>query len=275
MGETGATRRRPSGLGFGRWAGAAGAALLAWAGVGAGTARGAPPPAIERGPAEVRAVAFACNVVWGTPYVLPIARAFRQAGGRLTFFLGGRWAASHPSEARALAAMGMEIASHGDAHRHVGRLSLVDNLTEIDRANAAIEAATGVRPRLYAPAYGEVSGAVLEAAALRSMPVVLWSVDTVDWRPSHTPEIIRRRVLARLSPGAIVLIHPTDRTLAALPALLQEIRARGYALTTVSDLMAGAREGTARRGAKGTGKRSGPAPAPSLPPGRARRMAGS
>jgi peptidoglycan/xylan/chitin deacetylase (PgdA/CDA1 family) len=270
--ETEAARRRRGGLGLGRWAGAAGAALLAWAAVGSGPAGAAPPPAVERGPAEVRAVAFACNVVWGTPYVLPIAQAFRQAGGRLTFFLGGRWAASHPAEARALVAMGMEIASHGDAHRHVGQLSLTDNLAEIDRANAAIEAATGVRPRLYAPAYGEVSTAVLEAAARRSMPVVLWSVDTVDWRPWHTPDVIRRRVLARLSPGAIVLIHPTDRTLAALPSLLEEIRARGYALTTVSDLMAGAREGTARGGAKGTGERAGPSP--SLPPGRGWRTAG-
>jgi peptidoglycan/xylan/chitin deacetylase (PgdA/CDA1 family) len=185
-------------------------------------------------------MAFACNVVWGTPYVLPIARAFRQADSRATFFLGGAWAAAHPAEARALRRMGMEIASHGYGHRHVASLSLEDNLREIDRANVAIWSATGVMPHLYAPAYGELSAAVRRAAALRTMPVVLWSVDTIDWRTWHTPAIIRERVLRRAEPGSIVLIHPTDRTLAALPGLIRALRRGGYRLTTVSALLAGA-----------------------------------
>lgn len=206
----------------------------------AAPATAALPAPVERGSAGQRSVAFACNVVWGTTYVLPIARAFRAAGGHATFFLGGRWAAAHPAEARELRAMGMEIASHGDTHRHVASLGLADNLNEIDRANQAIEAATGIRPRLYAPAYGEVSDTVRRAAAMRGMPVVLWSIDTIDWRTWHTPEVIQARVLRRLSPGAIVLIHPTDRTLAALAGLLASIRARGYRLTTVSDLLSGA-----------------------------------
>lgn len=201
---------------------------------------GAPGPAagpIERGRTDVRAMAFACNVVWGTEYVLPIARAFQRAGQRATFFLGGTWAAAHPAEARELRSMGMEIASHGYAHRHVGSLPLDANLEEIDRASEAIRAASGVAPRLYAPAYGEVSAAVERAAHLRGMPLVLWTIDTVDWRPWHTPDIISRRVLDRAQPGAIVLIHPTDRTLAALPGLIASLRREGYRLTTVSDLI--------------------------------------
>lgn len=183
-------------------------------------------------------MAFACNVVWGGEYVLPIARAFAAAHSRATFFLGGAWASGHPAEARQLRAMGMEIASHGYGHRHVASLSLDANLAEIDRANAAIRAATGVTPRLYAPAYGEVNATVREAARLRSMPVALWTIDTVDWRPWHTPDVIRGRVLQRARPGAIVLIHPTERTLAALPDLIAALRGRGYRLTTVSDLIA-------------------------------------
>jgi peptidoglycan/xylan/chitin deacetylase (PgdA/CDA1 family) len=217
------------------------ALFLFAASFGGGAAAGAAPlPAqVERGPADVRAMAFACNVVWGSEYVLPIARAFAAAHSRATFFLGGEWVRTHPAEARTLRRMGMEIASHGYGHRHVGSLPLADNLAEIDRANAAIRDATGVTPRLYAPAYGELSPAVREAARQRAMPVVLWSIDTIDWRTWHTPEIIRARVLDRAAPGAIVLIHPTDRTLAALPDLLASLRAEGYRLTTVSALIAG------------------------------------
>jgi len=225
------------------------AALVAIAlGGRAAAAQGLPAP-VERGATDVKAVAFACNVVWGTEHVLPIARAIRAAGGRATFFLGGAWASHHPAEARELVAMGMEIASHGDAHRHVASLSLEGNLAEIDRAQAAIEAATGVRPRLYAPAYGELSDTVRRAAQMRGMPVVMWTIDTIDWRTWHTPAIIRQRVLDRLVPGAIILIHPTDRTAAAMPELVRELRTRGYALRTVSTLI-------------GTGVAPGTTPAP-------------
>jgi peptidoglycan-N-acetylglucosamine deacetylase len=223
------------------WVGATAAALsLAVAGVARAAAPNALPAPVEHGPTDVRAMAFACNVVWGTEYVMPIARAFAQAHARATFFLGGAWAAAHPAEARELRAMGMEIASHGYGHRHVASLGLSANLEEIDRATSAIREATGVTPRLYAPAYGEVNATVREAAAMRSMPVVLWSIDTIDWRTWHTPDVIRRRVLDRAAPGAIVLIHPTDRTLAALPELLASLSGQGYRLTTVSDLLQGA-----------------------------------
>lgn len=211
---------------------------------------------IEQGRTDVRAMAFACNVVWGSEYVLPIARAFAAAHSRATFFLGGAWAQGHPAEARQLRAMGMEIASHGYGHRHVASLSLDANLAEIDRANEAIHAATGITPRLYAPAYGEVNATVREAARRRSMPVALWTIDTIDWRTWHTPDVIRRRVLQRARPGAIVLIHPTDRTLAALPDLIAALGAQGYRLTTVSDLIAPAGAAAAHPGHTGAGERA-------------------
>jgi peptidoglycan/xylan/chitin deacetylase (PgdA/CDA1 family) len=192
---------------------------------------------IERGPATEKQVAFAVTVVWGTEYVRPIADAFRRDGSRATFFLGGEWAQAHPREARFLRDLDMEIASHGDRHRHVGHLSLEENLVEIDRAGAAIEAASGVRPRLYAPAYGEISPEVLRAAQLRHLPVILWTIDTIDWRTSMDPGTIRERVLSRLEPGAIILMHPTDRTLQALPGLLADVKARGYRTVTVSRLL--------------------------------------
>lgn len=238
-------------LGVGLGAGTV--ALAAPAG-GPSRAAGTVPGPVERGPQTVRQVAFAVNVVWGTEYVLPIARAFETAHGHATFFLGGAWARAHPTEARELRAMGMEIASHGDRHRHVGSLSLEENLEELDRANTAIEAATGVRPRLYAPAYGELAPAVLEAAHMRKMPVVMWTIDTIDWRTWHTPDIIKSRVLRRLVPGAIILTHPTDRTLEALPDLLREIRSQGYHVVTISTLLAPAGRTLEDHGSAGVGK---------------------
>lgn len=196
-----------------------------------------PPQPVEHGPGSSKQVAFTVNVVWGTEHVLPIAEAFHRRGMGATFMLGGKWAKANPGVAQKLVAMGMEIGSHGESHAHVGNMGLVGNLKEIDEAESSIEAATGKRPTLYAPAYGEVSRAVLEAAAQRKMKVVMWAIDTIDWRPSHTPDVIRNRVLSRLRPEAFILIHPTDRTVKALGPLLDELSRRGYKAVSVSDIL--------------------------------------
>lgn len=208
-------------------------------------------PELREVPLTRPMVAFAVNVVWGTEHLPKMLAALRQEGARATFFLGGRWAEAHPDVARGISAAGMEIGSHGDAHRHVGSLGVPANEEEIQKAEERIARATGVRPRLYAPAYGELSPAVFTAAERRKVRVVMWSIDTIDWRPSHTPGIIRARVLARLRPGAIVLMHPTDRTAEALPGLLADLRSRGYRVVAVSDLL------RARRAEAGPARPSG------------------
>lgn len=194
---------------------------------------------IERGPSDAKAVAFGCNVVWGTEYVRPLEEIFLRHRAHATFFLGGKWAESEPALARELARAGMELGNHGYAHRHVSALDELENRREIQLAHEAIWKASGVHPTLYAPAYGEVSSAVLRAARLEGYRTVLWTIDTVDWRPSHSKAVITQRVLSRLAPGAIILIHPTDRTVAALPGLLDALGSQGYRVVSVSDLLAG------------------------------------
>ena len=194
-------------------------------------------PELREVPTTRPVIALTVNVVWGSEYVQPIVAALKAQGAHATFFLGGQWAEKHPDLARMLRQEGMEIGSHGDAHRHVGSLGVADNVREIAVADEKIARATGVHPTLYAPAYGELSPAVFEAAKQEGVRVVMWSIDTIDWRTWHTPDIIKSRVLARLKPGAIVLMHPTDRTAAALPGLLKELKARGYQVVGVQELL--------------------------------------
>lgn len=194
--------------------------------------------AIYKGNASHKQVAIACNVVWGTEYVSKLLAVLQKQKVHITFFLGGQWAKDNPHLAKTLAQAGMEIGNHGYGHRHVASLSLQQNIVEIQKADAAIFAATGIHPSLYAPAYGEVNSTVTQAATRLHYQTIMWSIDTIDWRPSHTPSIITQRVLSKLHNGAIILMHPTSRTLAALPALLKTIQAKGYKITTVGHVIA-------------------------------------
>ncbi|MDA8145032.1 MAG: polysaccharide deacetylase family protein [Thermaerobacter sp.] len=213
--------------------GAAASAL--W--LGAAAVGGPPPGAVYRGDARHPRVALECNVDWGGEYLPGMLDVLRQDHAHITFFLTGAWAQAHPALARELAAAGEEIGNHGWRHVHVAALSEQANRREMAHGQRVIAAASGVVPRLYAPPYGELSPAVLAAAAGLGLRVIMWTADTVDWQPQRTPAVIRQRAVVRAKNGALILIHPTARTLAALPGILAGLRRRGYQVTTVSQVL--------------------------------------
>jgi peptidoglycan/xylan/chitin deacetylase (PgdA/CDA1 family) len=72
------------------------------------------------------------------------------------------------------------------------------------------------------------------------MLMVLWTVDTGDYRRPGTAAIVRA-ALAGARPGAIILLHDGGgnraQTVAALPKIIAGLRSRGYRLVTVPRLL--------------------------------------
>lgn len=99
-----------------------------------------------------------------------------------------------------------------------------------------IKELTGVKTKLYAPPYGEYNNTVLAAAAEAGYKTIMWSIDTIDWqKPAHA--VIINRVMKKLHNGAIILLHPTETTVKALPELIQKITEKGYIITNVSEIL--------------------------------------
>lgn len=89
---------------------------------------------------------------------------------------------------------------------------------------------------MFAPPYGERGPTVLQAAEEAGYHTILWTADTIDWqRPA--PEVIVRRVLDKAENGSIVLMHPTEPTVKALPDMIKGLKEKGYQLVTVSDML--------------------------------------
>jgi peptidoglycan/xylan/chitin deacetylase (PgdA/CDA1 family) len=65
---------------------------------------------------------------------------------------------------------------------------------------------------------------------------ILWTLDTVDWM-KPTPDSIVRKISARVEPGSLILMHPTASSSGALEGMIREIRRKGLALGTVSELI--------------------------------------
>jgi peptidoglycan/xylan/chitin deacetylase (PgdA/CDA1 family) len=170
-----------------------------------------------------------------TPRVLDILREKRA---RATFFLVGRQVDLHPELARRVHREGHAVGNHTYSHPPLFCFLSPRRLREeIAWAQDAIARVTGTRPRHFRSPVGlrhPILERVLEREALE---LVLWPLRTYDTR-ALTPETLHRRILGRVRPGAIVLLH--DRSgpgasamLAALPGVIDGLRERGFELVTV------------------------------------------
>lgn len=200
---------------------------------------------LEQVPTEQKAIALTFNVDWGEEQLPGILKALEQYNAKATFFLTGRWAKNHPELVRTIAGAGHQIENHGYSHPHPDRLSVAANKEEIKKTEKVIESIIGYKTRYYAPPYGEKEKPGVQAASELGYVTVLWTLDTVDWRPESTPEIIAQRIVNPavrfgVKPdkrGAIVLMHPKENTVKALPMILKSLQGQGFQFNRLEQLI--------------------------------------
>ena len=120
-----------------------------------------------------------------------------------TFFVLGRNVAGREELLRRMLADGDMIGNHTYTHVDLSKASGAAR-AQIDRTQAAIEAATGFKPCLLRPPYGRTSAKLLGALSRRKLTSTLWSVNPQDFLRPGTAKI-KQRVLAGVRPGSIVL----------------------------------------------------------------------
>lgn len=191
---------------------------------------------IYQGNTQIKKMAFACNVFWGEEYLPRMLEIFQRENVSVTFFLGGSWVKKHPELAKEMALKGHELGNHSFSHPHPNNLSKEQNKEQILQTEALIFSVAKQKTVLYAPPYGEFNQSVLQAADELGYKTIMWTIDTVDWK-KPSPEVIKARVLKKAQNGAIVLIHPTEPTLEALPGIISELKQQGYVLESVSSII--------------------------------------
>jgi peptidoglycan/xylan/chitin deacetylase (PgdA/CDA1 family) len=167
-----------------------------------------------------------------------------EKGVRTTFFLMGWWAERNPELVRRIGAE-HEVASHGHEVFDLTAVSDAEVAADLERAEAVIGGLIGRTTRpLWSPSAGYRDARVRTIAASLGYRPIYWTVDSGDWRVDATPEAVQRRVLDGAENGAIVVLHfesPRTRasTAVVLPTLIDTLRARGYRLVTVTELVTG------------------------------------
>ena len=189
--------------------------------------------AIYHGNLNEPKISIVCNVFWGEEYLPQMLGILKERNIKATFFIGGSWAKRNPEMLKKIAAEGHELGNHSYSHPHPNSLSKEQNKEQISRTEALIYEYTGRRTKLYAPPYGEYNKTVLAAAGELEYSTIMWSIDTIDWkRPKY--DVIVARVIPKLHNGAIILMHPTEPTVKALPEIIDNIQKNGYSIYPVS-----------------------------------------
>jgi peptidoglycan/xylan/chitin deacetylase (PgdA/CDA1 family) len=88
----------------------------------------------------------------------------------------------------------------------------------------------GVKTNVFAPPAGNYDEMTVELCRSLGYKLALWNVDTIDWREGSTAEVIKNRVLKKHLNGAIVLMHPKEETVKALPDLIREIKGKNLSI---------------------------------------------
>ncbi|MFY9175362.1 MAG: polysaccharide deacetylase family protein [Peptococcia bacterium] len=191
---------------------------------------------IYYGDTNQQAVALMINVDWGEKVLPEMLDILKSKEVKATFFITGRFADKFPELVQRISQEGHEIGNHGYSHPHVDKLSVADNEKEISRTEEEFNKLEINYSKIFAPPYGEHKEQVLEAAANLGYKTIMWTADTIDWQ-DPPPETIVKRVLGKADNGALVLMHPKECTLSALPAVIDGLQAREFQLKKVTEIL--------------------------------------
>ncbi len=184
-------------------------------------------------------------------YTLKILALLARYQARGTFFVVGSHVEKYPEVVRALVRAGEELGNHSFSHPRLTEVDQAARERELERTDLDLDLLVGPHGHdLFRPPYSAYDERLLTYLEHTHRRLVLWGVDSGDWRGLRAPQIIAN-VLPRVRPGAIVIFHDGDEagqadrspTVAALTEILPALQRAGYRLVTVSELLALARGG--------------------------------
>ena len=159
---------------------------------------------------------------------------------RATFGMTGAWAEANPDLIQRIVREGHDLINHSWSHPDFTTISSAERADQLARVDAVIIEQTGRSMKPYfRPPFGAYNEAVLQDLLANGYNVnVMWTTDTLGWNGLSAAEI-NQRVFNDAVPGGIVLMHvgAASQDAAALPEMIDTLRAMGYSFATITELV--------------------------------------
>ena len=174
-------------------------------------------------------------------YTPAILDTLKKHGVPACFFVVGHYLESAPKLVKRMVAEGHTVGNHTHSHPDMAaigeREAFLKELTAVETAYADL---TGQKMLpIYRPPRGVYSEQNLQMAADAGYHTVLWSLAYVDWYVDKQPtrEQALEKLVGRIHPGAVVLLHSTSATNAAvLDEVITKWKEMGYTFGAVTEL---------------------------------------
>ena len=172
----------------------------------------------------------------------PILDALKKHNAKATFFVVGHFLESAPDIVKRMEAEGHAVGNHTYHHPDMSSISDMTSFQkEMDDVASLYQTVTGKEMiKYYRPPQGKYSTKNLEMAKELGYHTFFWSLAYVDWNVDDQPtkEEAFDKLLTRIHPGAIVLLHSTSKTNGEiLDELLTKWEEMGYTFAPLSELI--------------------------------------
>ncbi len=176
-------------------------------------------------------------------YTATILKALKKHNVKATFFLVGNYIATSPILVRQMVEEGHTVANHTFSHPNMSGISSPEKFCEelVKLENIYRDITGQQMVKFYRPPQGKYSIQNLQMAKELGYKTFFWSLAYVDWYNNKQPtrEEAFKKLLGRIHPGAIVLLHSTSKTNAdILDELLTKWEEMGYCFGTLEELVA-------------------------------------
>jgi peptidoglycan-N-acetylmuramic acid deacetylase len=175
-------------------------------------------------------------------YTPAILDALKKHKVKATFFLVGNYVSTQPELIKRMLEEGHQVANHTYSHPNMSAIATMDDFKkELERLEMAFEEITG-KPmvKYYRPPQGKYSVNNLKMAKELGYKTFFWSLAYVDWYNNKQPsrEEAFKKLLGRVHPGAIVLLHSTSKTNSEiLDELLTKWEEMGYTFGDLENII--------------------------------------
>ncbi|GEP49779.1 polysaccharide deacetylase [Flavobacterium noncentrifugens] len=169
---------------------------------------------------------------------LEILKVLEKHQVKAAFFCIGKNIAAHPEILKKIVAGGHVVANHSYSHSHFIDFYRKDRMIrELTATDAIIEKLTGKKVQFFRPPYGVTNPSIRRALEITKHKTIGWNIRSLDGIISNK-KIILNRIVKRISPGAIVLLHDTKReTVDVLEQLLLIAAKKKYEIVSIEQLL--------------------------------------
>lgn len=164
-----------------------------------------------------------------------------------TFFLIGANVEKYPEIAKEIIQRGNKIGNHSFSHHWLLPFEKDKTiLSEVNKTQAAIFSATGVKTDLFRPPHGWRSPWMMKTLSRAGYKVITWNDLTADeFLNKFSAETIAKRIINSVKPGSIIDLHDgsdissdanRQKVIDALDTIIKEIKTKGYKFVLLNEI---------------------------------------